>query len=63
MDKLENYLSGENLDTYKRKWETWDFQFNCINNFSIYNFYPIEQQWKIAYNCHKKYKTYFAIMT
>lgn len=25
MNKLENYLSGENLDTYKRKWETWVF--------------------------------------
>lgn len=25
MKKLEKYLSGENLDTYKRKWETWVF--------------------------------------
>lgn len=25
MNKLEKYLSGENLDTYKRKWETWVF--------------------------------------
>lgn len=23
MKKLEKYLSGENLDTYKRKWEIW----------------------------------------